>query len=808
MCPTATTCQEQGKNCGSISDGCGGILHCGNCPANQVCGAGVPPVANVCGTPCVGMTCAELGYDCGPVGDGCGNMMDCGTCTAPEICGGGNPGMPNVCGQGAVCMNPMTCQDQGIQCGPAGDGCGNMLDCGSCTLPETCGGGGVAGVCGSHCVPKTCADLNFNCGPAADGCGGLVMCGSCTAPETCGGTPGVPNVCNVPPSCVNLCLDQVTCPDPTVTTTVSGTVYAPNGVDPLVTALVYVPNAPVQAFTPGVSCDNCGAAASGNPLVSVVTGVDGTFTLTNVPVGQNIPLVIQLGRWRRQVTIPNVVACMDNPLPASLTSMPNCRVGNAACPAGKGTGDIPQMAFATGSIDALECVMRKIGIDDSEFTLPAAMGGQGRVHIYTGLVHGGVTINGDGQPTEDKLWGDSSVLSQYDMIFFPCQASPTNEPMQGSQNVLSYANAGGRIFATHFSYDWLVGNGSFDGTATWDVTHAANIPDSTGTINQTFPRGQALAQWLQIVHATTTLGQISLQQLKYEMNGVVDPSLLWITVPYTPSGGSTENVPAHYTFDTPVGNTPDMQCGRVVFDDFHVENYGSAPSTKFPTECDNNAMTPQEKLLEFMIFDLSSCIAPNMPICTPQTCMSLGAQCGPAGDGCGGVIQCGDCPMGQTCGGGGVPSVCGTPPCTQQTCAGLGINCGPAGDGCGGLLMCGSCPMGETCGGGGKPGVCGTQMCMPRTCADQNIECGPAGDGCGGLLECGDCPTGQACGGGGVPGKCGNSCVPKTCVQLNANCGAIGDGCGGVLQCGTCEVPLTCGGGSPGTPNRCGGGAQ
>ena len=39
------------------------------------------------------------------------------------------------------------------------------------------------------------------------------------------------------------------------------------------------------------------------------------------------------------------------------------------------------MAFATGDVDALECVLRKIGIDDSEFTEPT---GTGRVHIYTG----------------------------------------------------------------------------------------------------------------------------------------------------------------------------------------------------------------------------------------------------------------------------------------------------------------------------------------------------------------------------------------------------------------------------------------
>jgi hypothetical protein len=54
-------------------------------------------------------------------------------------------GMVGQCGPSCV---PRTCQQQNIACGPAGDGCGNLLDCGTCTSPDTCGGGGVPGQCG------------------------------------------------------------------------------------------------------------------------------------------------------------------------------------------------------------------------------------------------------------------------------------------------------------------------------------------------------------------------------------------------------------------------------------------------------------------------------------------------------------------------------------------------------------------------------------------------------------------------------------------------------------------------------------
>lgn len=54
------------------------------------------------------------------------------------------------------------------------------------------------------CVPYTCAGLgNRNCGNISDGCGGLAGgpqgCGTCTAPETCGGG-GDYNVCGSPGS--------------------------------------------------------------------------------------------------------------------------------------------------------------------------------------------------------------------------------------------------------------------------------------------------------------------------------------------------------------------------------------------------------------------------------------------------------------------------------------------------------------------------------------------------------------------------------------------------------------------------------
>src|SRR5215510_12989771 len=49
---------------------------------------------------------------------------------------------------GATACIPTSCAAQGKNCGTIPNGCGDTLTCGVCTAPQTCGGGGVANVCG------------------------------------------------------------------------------------------------------------------------------------------------------------------------------------------------------------------------------------------------------------------------------------------------------------------------------------------------------------------------------------------------------------------------------------------------------------------------------------------------------------------------------------------------------------------------------------------------------------------------------------------------------------------------------------
>ena len=115
-----------------------------------------------------------------------------------------------------------------------------------------------------------------------------------------------------------------------------------------------------------------------------------------------------------------------------------------------------------------------------------------------------------------------------------------------------------------------------------------------------------------------------------------------------------------------------------------------------------------------------------------KTCAEVGAQCGMASDGCGGMQPCGTCNSPDAC----VSNKC---VCQPTTCTAQGKDCSTISDGCGGMLFCGSCCLGDACAAGGTPNVCATGMATEcgAPCpsgmtnvytAQSNLYCG--GQGC------------------------------------------------------------------------------
>jgi hypothetical protein len=410
-----------------------------------------------------------------------------------------------------------------------------------------------------------------------------------------------PNTSTAPPTgCKNLQCQQHGCA--AGATTISGRVFDPAGKNPLYNVAVYVPNEPVLALKPGASCDSCDAQYSGKAVVSTLTDATGHFTLDKAPDGENIPLVVQIGKWRKQVTIPSVARCQDTALPKELTTLPRNRM----------EGDLPNIAIATGGADTLECLLRRVGLDASEYT-PGA-GGEGHVHIFQGGSRGrreSPNTSPAAPLASAELWSSVDKLMAYDVVLLSCEGQETLNMNQ--QALHDYADRGGRVFASHYHYSWFnTGPYASEELAVW-TPGGQDVGDINGSIVTTFPKGKALAQWLEDRHVLVN-GELPIQQARHnaDVDMANDVSQPWIVgAPGSPAAGATQ----YFSFNTPTdqARVPDGKvCGRVVFSDLHV---GAAsadqPERPVPTGCSNVDLSAQEMALEFMLFDLSACVIPD-----------------------------------------------------------------------------------------------------------------------------------------------------------------------------------------------------
>jgi hypothetical protein len=400
-------------------------------------------------------------------------------------------------------------------------------------------------------------------------------------------------------------------------TSLSGTVYDPAGKLPLFGVVLYVPSSPLDPIPDGAACETCDGNFSGDPVAATVSDAAGHFVLEKVPPGDDVPLVIQIGKWRRQITIPHVEACTDTPLTdPDLTRLPR----------NQAEGDLPRMAVVRGGSDALECLIRKLGVDDAEFGADTS---GGRVHLYaslegtatpdTALLADGTALGGS-----DDLLGSLTKLMGYDMVLLGCEGSDNviaGRPLEQFINVRSYADQGGRIFGTHYQNQFIYWKEHTEENPYPDVVKFASGAHGFGedviaSVNDTFPKGEALRDWLENVGASTTRGEIVIKDGEHTVDSVIHPNAQqWITTTNDPSHAGSEVV-QYFSFPTPIDGAV---CGRMVFSDIHV-GAGSGDSGKiaFPDNCKSSELSPQEAALAFMLFDLSSCVQPeDDPIVPP-----------------------------------------------------------------------------------------------------------------------------------------------------------------------------------------------
>ena len=488
-------------------------------------------------------------------------------------CGGNGPGGKSVCDN--VVPPPAACN---TACDPTPG------------APTTCPGG-------YHCTEDGKCDAL--CTASGGECGDGYRCtpdGQCVGNDECVGL-----------ECKIVQCDKKGMPP----TSISGVVYAPNGTLPLYGINVYIPNTPVAPPPDGAICDRCGDTLPGYPVSHIQTDEAGRFVLTDVPSGANIPLILQSGKWRRTITIPMVGECMDTALPATETRLPK----------NKSEGSMPRIAITTGGADALECLPRKLGIEDAEI---GKMGDDKRIHLYAGngrsAFAGGFPGGSGNLPSATPFWADVNNLKTYDVVILSCEgAQNENTKPQGAMDAMkAYADLGGRVFASHWHNIWIEGAttppapqaplqwSGPNGIATWNNSSTTfQTPDTIDEVNN--PKGASFATWMLNVMGSPAgmRDVVPIMDGKQTATGIIGGKAeRWV---YWENNGM--EYPQIFQFTTPIEAPAGDRCGKVVFSDMHV-SADSVSGSAYPGGCSGQPLTPQEKALAFMFFDIASCVQP------------------------------------------------------------------------------------------------------------------------------------------------------------------------------------------------------
>ena len=231
--------------------------------------------------------------------------------------------------------------------------------------------------------------------------------------------------------------------------TITGIVWAPGNAPGLVPpgneipvsgAMVYLGLIKPDPIPQQVECVPCTEA----PPSAAITDAKGGFQLHPAP--GTYWLVIQKAQFRLE---QQVVVTGDWELPAEQTTLPSIHDPDN----GKW---IPHIALASGDYDAMESILGKMGIGqvgyDGSFIPPSATG---RFDVYN---NGGYELASVAVGTLTDLVNDLDRMMTYHIIFIPCSGDENHPALRDPavlRNLRSYVEAGGRLYVTDWSGEWM-----------------------------------------------------------------------------------------------------------------------------------------------------------------------------------------------------------------------------------------------------------------------------------------------------------------------------------------------------------------
>ncbi len=622
---TPTTCAAQGKNCGTISNGCGGTLTCGACTAPQTCGSG--GTANVCSlrTPPPAASAQ---------------------CTATNV--SGNPYSGTLCG-GAFIDN----------CSP-----GALYTCtggargtiNNCTLAQTCSTGCLTGV---NDTPVT-ANIGFATPVASDVCfadtapltlstnatiGGnyVTLTATLTQPHGSAFVNFEGATLDVPPLCGNL-IPLTIAPGATSVSWVQPTnvVTTPTTV-PLNVLISYIEAASGRlrnlvsvssplTLNPGGTLPapplvSFGVTDLAGTLISTITGGTNAFTSGTLSPATPAPV----GGTRVTVTSNPASAFVSD---GSFAIAPGCTTNTF--PNGGGilggfgvltaTSSVLSSPSGAGATLTQNVVVTPPTLQLQSLTLtPGAVIGGGSLTATVALNR--VVQATDASSTLSVRVSPGSLSNVQVATFAGCTGTPA---CTGSFTVpVGASSASVTITTSAVSAQQFV---TVSASAPWSISSpgaqlainpaGAPLPLSSVTLNPTSVVGGNPSTGTVTLTAPAPAGGAV---VTLASTGAVASVPASVTVP----AGATS---ATFTITTPV------VMGLIAQSDI-IATFGGVSRAATLT------------------------VTPSVAACTPTTCAAQGKTCGTILDGCGGSLVCGSCTAPQTCGGGGIANVCGlTPP--------------------------------------------------------------------------------------------------------------------------------------------------
>ncbi len=393
-------------------------------------------------------------------------------------------------------------------------------------------------------------------------------------------------------------------------TTLTGTVYGPNGILPVSGALVYLSSDPPAGIPQGVYCPDCTPLGCDDD--NGLTNADGSFSV-DVASGSDKYLVVQKGQFMRvtQLDVPSG----DVGVSAALTTLPDHNDPD--------NGEyIPLIAVGNATYDRLEDALGKFGLGDTSISALEE-------RLVPGTESFDLWDNGIDPTTEGfaspgsfaELVSNPEALAQYHIIFVPCSTDDYVSALSvpaNVQNIREWVAAGGRWYVADWSNEWLqMVFPEYQNLAGWSgVTGSADLSayDSLADVLD-----DGLREWLEALPA-------ALKDIN-PLNDEPHPTLFTLPQVLTVDNwsgisailpvivddgmGGTVNVGHKVWLQGPGGEpagvhpltvTGQFGCGKVQFTSYHAAEF-----------FDYVGLSPQELVLIYTILEIGVCQEPLPP---------------------------------------------------------------------------------------------------------------------------------------------------------------------------------------------------